>query len=138
MSGYYWTMDGRHLFRLLDGERTNGYSGPYVVIDPEDETALRNIAALLMKLDRSYDDDSWLDLRDALREYANPKPQRPDEPQWLGAVVEDEDGNLWVRTLPGRDVDASEWIAGFPSDPKLVSYDRIAAVRVLSPGVEAS
>jgi hypothetical protein len=49
---------------------------PLVVIDPEDEAELRRVAALLVALDRGYDDDSWLDLRDAFREYTSPTPLR--------------------------------------------------------------
>lgn len=61
---------------------------------------------------------------------------KPDEPTGLGAVVEDDEGNPWVKTLPGIDDAASEWIAGFAGNPRLVSYSSIRAVRVLSPGVE--
>ena len=63
---------------------------------------------------------------------------KPDEPTGLGAVVEDAEGNPWVKTLPGLDDDACEWIAGFSGNPRLVSYASISAVKVLSPGVPVS
>ena len=116
---------------------------PVVVIDPEDREAVERLQDLFAdERDRNGGQSrlvvgGWADaMQAALREYANPKPPKPEEPAGLGAIVEDADGNPWVKTLPGIDKDAFEWIAGFPSDPKLVAYKDIDAVKVLSPGVE--
>ena len=108
---------------------------PLVVIDPEDREAVERLLALLRAQDRAPETVDIMQA--ALREYANPKPPKPDEPQGLGAVVEDEDGVLWVRA--GKKLQTPDhWRA--TSGENLVgwwtTYDRIAAVRVLSPGVE--
>ena len=61
-------------------------------------------------------------------------PPKPDEPQGLGAVVEDAEGRRWVRvneTLRAvwRPVDAS-------TSNSFRNYPDIAAVKVLSEGVQ--
>lgn len=108
---------------------------PLVAIDPEDREAVER---LLVTYGRQFTD--WTPetdtnvtrLQAALREYANPKPPRPDEPQGLGAVVEDEDGRKWVRA----DTDDIQWHRSASGDNDWREWRNIAAVRVLSPGVE--
>lgn len=60
---------------------------------------------------------------------AQTRPPKPPEPQGLGAVVEDSDGQLWVRA--GDDGGPNPWCEGIDWEP----WDRIRAVRVLSEGV---
>lgn len=105
---------------------------PLVVIDPEDREAVERLADYL---DSAY---SLEYAQQRLREYANPKPPRPDEPQGLGAVVEDEDGYLYVRGYVNGE-STHEWHVIDPASNKRMGwwkYDDFAAVRVLSPGVE--
>lgn len=106
---------------------------PVVVIDFEDEHTLRQIGDLLVGTDRGYDEDSWLDLRDALRKFANPKPA---EPTGLGALVRDDEGDLWQR---GSD-DLYPWgrLTRKTADGHKSwrdAYKHIATVEVIFPGV---
>ena len=73
----------------------NPTTRPLVVIDPEDREQVRRLLKLLVA-------NKWVPgashgLRDALREFADPKVPKPDEPLGLGAVVRDRDGDVWVR-----------------------------------------
>ena len=110
---------------------------PVVVIDPEDREAVERLQDLFAdERDRNGGQSrlvvgGWADaMQAALREYANPKPPKPDEPQGLGAVVESENGIRYSRI--GRK--SGCWLR---DDGGLSGYvwDEIAAVRVLSPGV---
>lgn len=58
-------------------------------------------------------------------------PPKPEEPQGLGAVVEDEDGEKWMRFT--NNSGGWPWIHAGPMDSR--KYADIAAVRVLSEGV---
>ena len=60
---------------------------------------------------------------------AQTRPPKPPEPQGLGAVVEDAEGERWVRL----DSDMYPWFAQGSRD--FSAWDHIAAVRVLSEGV---
>lgn len=103
----------------------HGYSDlrPLVVIDPEDSEAVERHWRMAGQSLPSF--------RAALREYANPTPPRPDEPQGLGAVVEDADGVRWVRS---ERHDCAPWDrVGEPVGGFL--WPDVAAVRVLSEGV---
>jgi hypothetical protein len=59
--------------------------------------------------------------------------KQPEEPQGLGAVVEDADGHLWIRHGAGP----SAWMfaGASPSSRDTYHYDEIEPVRVLSEGV---
>lgn len=135
MSGREWkrgdvglTYDGLRVFRTdagwVDEEgddrsvlesaiRTRGDEAvrPLVVIDPRDADVFHLSDALAT----------------ALREFADPHPPKPEEPQGLGAVVEDSKGDTWVRIHTG----AVPWAhAGrFPQ-----RWADIDVVRVLSEG----
>ena len=109
-----------------------------VAIDPEDRGAVERLAGLIDAAEDKDDNfninaDEWAlnAMQAALREYANPTPPKPDEPQGLGAVVEDENGIRYSRI--GRK--SGCWLR---DDGGLSGYvwDEIAAARVLSPGVE--
>lgn len=105
---------------------------PLVVIDPEDSEAVERLANLLVEIQgqREHLAVWFTDMADALREFANPAPPKPDEPTGLGAVVEDEDGTPWVRC---ENVDLEpHWYAR----NKKRDYADIAVVRVLSEGVQ--
>ena len=109
-----------------------------VVIDPEGREEVERLRDLM--------DVAWVDqgngqveartrgargnaMQAALREFADPKPPKPEEPTGLGAVVEDFCGHRYVRT-------------GWPEAPwcnvseeQSCAWAHVAAVRVLSEGV---
>lgn len=116
---------------------------PLVVIDPDSPADCERLA-------QAWEAQKFADLgsvamtlaayrmQAALREFADPKPPKPDEPTGLGAVVEDADGQRFVRVCtlhPNRK--ATEWRAASASDVAgtNVEWDQIDAVRVLSEGV---
>lgn len=117
---------------------------PLVVIDPEDREAVERLQDLFAdERDRNGGQSrlvvgGWADaMQAALREYANPRDPKPDEPQGLGAVVEDENGYLYVRGYVNGE-STHEWHVIDPANNKRMGwwrYDEIDAVRVLSPGV---
>lgn len=112
---------------------------PLAVVDTEDRREIqRLLIAFCRAANLTVGTISGTDaMQAALREYANPKPPRPAEPQGLGAVVEDEDGTLWFRmayenqTWPGE-----VWQEQYGDADRWSKWDSVAAVRVLSPGVE--
>jgi hypothetical protein len=119
-------------FRCLDFDAVA--ARPLAVIDPEHR---EQVERLIRLQDKHFNDGirevvNDFDLRDmqaALREYADPKPPRPEEPTGLGAVVEDAEGVRFVRT----GVDGWEWTQVGTGGPICWAY--IDAVRVLSEGV---
>lgn len=104
---------------------------PVVTIDPEDREQVERLWDAIM------DVAVIGDMQDALREFADPKPPRPDEPTGLGAVVEDTDGVLWVRAGDdhGGVLDDNWRQTGGEHVGNWSEWERIAAVRVLSEGV---
>ena len=114
---------------------------PLVVIDPEDREAVERLRDLFdVEVIRQNSDPDPRDvtpgargnaLQAALREFAAPKPARPDEPQGLGAVVEDEYGRTHVRVSQHL---SNPWLS---SDGGQRHWDAVKAVRVLSEGVVA-
>lgn len=114
-------------YKCGDGVREDSLCGicdPVVVIDPEDETTLsrlwRSLPANLVSIDQ---------LQSALREFANPKPPKPECPAGLGAVVEDEAGEQWVHF----DSVSGWWWRD--KRGRNARWHDITAVRVLSEGV---
>ncbi len=114
---------------------------PLVVIDPEDREQVERFREIAS---RWADQVPYSDMREAgdmdhldamqaaLREFANPTPPKPDEPTGLGAVVEDVDGNFWIRTCkPCEDCLDKPWQSG----PVRRNWLIVEAVRVLSEGV---
>lgn len=71
----------------------------------------------------------------ALREYANPKPPKPDEPMGLGAVVETVHGELYVRDKATTTVAHWKRARGEESG-KRHRYADLDVVRVHSQGWE--
>lgn len=104
---------------------------PLVVIDPEDAETVRRLADLMPWALHSEDTPR---LQAALRELADPKPPKPDEPTGIGAVVVDRDGVTWVRA--SRRTTVNHWRCADVSGIGRKPYARIDAVEVLSEGVE--
>ncbi len=104
-----------------------------VVIDPEDREQVGRVLAHYWHSDDPYSESNYpqylTDLQAALRSLV--EPPRPPEPTGLGAVVEDERGERWVRRDEScRPVWVNATGASFP-----VAYTSIKAVRILSEGV---
>ena len=114
-----------------------GYSvvRPLVVIDPDDED-LPIAHAIYEALDDCGTRDFRVQrerIRAALRSLI--EPPKPDEPTGLGAVVEDANGNRWV-SVTNRGADDRWQPNNLRSDKARKGYADIAAVRVLSEGVD--
>lgn len=127
--GYWWRYGVAESYAPITAE-----AHPLVVIDPEDrEQVERLVDAYVTEM--SVDEHSGdhrgavLKMQAALREFANPKPPKPVEPTGLGAVVEDVDGDRWVRT----DDEGEFW--WHPPSRKSAKWAELRAVRVLSEGV---
>ena len=115
---------------------------PLVVIDPEDrEQVERLVVDYLSRYDGqpAVAQVAEIDyMQAALREFANPTPPRPDEPQNDGAVVEDAEGTRWIRTSPIVSSHLNDWVCSASSTHSGSDrrhWDGIKAVRVLSEGV---
>lgn len=118
------------LAEAFDPRTPTGYSGPYVVIDPEDREAIMRLQNALHTQCIIRADSTHEALQAALREFANPKPPKPEEPTGLGAVVEDTDGSLLVRVPNNPD---KPWSCGGVTR---WAWDDIDPARVLSKGVQ--
>lgn len=115
---------------------------PLVVIDPEDREQAARLIALFSDQFTAWSTDGERDadkMQAALREFANPKPPKPEEPTGLGAVVEDAAGLLWVRVEPHDPRNAIAVHAWrnrvVNAVPRENSWLHVDAVRVLSEGV---
>jgi hypothetical protein len=103
---------------------------PLVVIDPEDREQVNRLDIALASMHFSAANcGSFGVLRAALRSLV--EPPKPEEPKGLGAVVEDAEGARWIRT----DSDEPAW-SEWENAIGRWHYDRIAAVRVLSEGIQ--
>jgi hypothetical protein len=103
---------------------------PLAVIDPEDMEAVSQLMGHFSRADGAIYGKRGVDnMQAALREFAEPKPPRPDEPTGLGAVVEDENGARWTRV----------GVNGMWMQQGVVGgclYDDVRAVRVLAAGLD--
>lgn len=131
--------DGETSFHYSDGDRMlmpprdNGR--PLVVIDPDDGKQVERLALLIWpeRLSGPLSDRSFLMLADALRDFG--KPTLPPEPTGLGAVIEDVDGDLWVR-VEQPDPDDPHWFFnGRDEDSCCVRWSDLDVAKVLTPGV---
>lgn len=110
------------------------------VIDPEDREQVERLAKCWREVhgEAELTDEPWsvpgLRMQAALREYANPTPPKPDEPLGLGAVVEEVDGQRWMRGSSMRGLKA--WVNDEALDSEWRAYADIDAVRVLAEGVQ--
>lgn len=100
---------------------------PLVVIDPEDPQQVERLRRAINDETAGY--VGTRTITDALHEFANPTPPKPEEPTGLGAVVEDADG---VRFVLHGIPEGQGWC-----DPDGIGrrWGSINAVRVLSEGV---
>ena len=104
---WLWTLEERNGGVYDHYDRHGGVESvrPLVVIDPEDREAVERFDGLLSRFIEGKEVPDYEGTvgatQAALREFADPKPPRPDEPQGLGAVVEDADGDLFVRCVQG-------------------------------------
>lgn len=111
----------------------------YVVIDAEDREQAERLAKALVEaafkhgnLPVAHNGIHGDTVQAALREFANPKPPRIDEPAGLGAVAEDAEGRRWVYCGPGK-YPWARCVGGYDGDWS--NWESIDAVRVLSEGV---
>jgi hypothetical protein len=103
---------------------------PLVVIDPEDREQVERLSDALAE-QRAAEAVAHSGVADALRSLT--RPPKPEEPTGLGAVVEDAEGLRWVRK--GNSSHGEDWTRQIGDAWTGGSWDRIAAVRVLSEGV---
>ena len=117
-----------------------------VVIDPDNEDDTDRLGDILENHEwqpkpRFGAFHSGLDLAAALREFADPKPPKPEEPTGLGAVVEDAAGTVWVRVAADDDP-GNDTLRACASPPwrhrglTAKWWAHLDAVRVLSEGVQ--
>lgn len=125
------TTDGGRVFGITRTRYTEcDHYGcePVAVIAYKDRGAVERLGQALYNASSRVQDEVDC-IADALREFANPKPPKPEEPTGLGAVVEDTEGEQWVRFRA-----ATGWwwrdVLG-----KNCRYADLPAVRVLSEGV---
>lgn len=107
---------------------------PVVLLDPEDREQVQRLADEWCSRHGAPEGGNRLNaMQAALREFANLQPPKPEEPQGLGAVVEDVDldetwvhfGNgCWILAVPNANLRQRTW------------RDFSDSVRVLSEGVK--
>jgi hypothetical protein len=122
----------------FDGDEDDLTLRPLVVIDPDDREQVERLLRGYSGWKNSPEDLKEYphyvnEMQAALREFANPTPPKPDEPTGLGAVVEDADGEKWIRTTtPDRDMDNLDkpWANG----PVRRHWQIVEAVKVLNAG----
>ena len=117
--GKTWREYGEPMF-CVDQPQTMRH---LVVVDPEDREAVERLWNLFRNNEIPNGREA---IADALREFANPKPPRPEEPTGLGAVVEDVWGHRFVR------VGARAWRN--VNEDSFCIWLHIDVVRVLSEG----
>ena len=104
---------------------------PLAVIDPEDKEAVERLSSLTeANGGPTFFAGDVGKLQAALREFANPKPPRPEEPMGLGALVEAIYDNRFVHVGDG----GWQRIEKSGRRSALCTYQEIDVVRVLSEG----
>ena len=104
-----------------------------VVIDAEDRRQVEQLEAAVREANgwnMLHHERRTAALQAALREFADPKPPRPEEPTGLGAVVEATHGNYFVRSERNPDRPWDRRGGGVCS----YGWGEIDAVRVISEG----
>jgi hypothetical protein len=131
---------GSSMFRWFTRLVEAAQVGPLVVIDPEDrEQVERLICAQDVHFDgtprHSVTADDLADMMQAaLRSLI--EPPRPDEPTGLGAVVEDERGEWWIRDKTTTTVNHWKRARGEDGGSRY-SWSHIRPVRIVHEGVTA-
>lgn len=121
---------------------------PLVVIDPADREQMERLLDAHNKAEQEAackggecgSGSCWIDImRGTFREFAAPKPPRPDEPQGLGAVVEDAEGYAYIRIHVRDDIDFSWSVVDEAANKgfRMWKWADIDVVRVLSEGVQS-
>ena len=98
---------------------------PLAVIDPEDGEQVERL--MTHYAGSPLMDDEVPDMQRALREFADPKPPKPEEPTVFAAVVLDADDVQWSRRADGH------WNS---ATGDIRRWDEFSAVHVLSEGVQ--
>lgn len=132
---YVWQVNGGGI-----SERAVDTARPLVLIDPEDHEQVERLYEALCEHvpkivslgqpmpDRSIVARKWIDgAQHALRSLL--EPPKPPEPTGLGAVVEDAEGVRWVNVF-----EKGMW-QDHRNRRQWRTYDKVAAVRVLSEGI---
>jgi hypothetical protein len=126
---------------VLDATDTRGLMAevitsarPALVIDPESEADVQRLCDAYKSVDHSVG-TMWMQA--ALRSLI--EPPKPEEPTGLGAVVEDAEGNQFVRIARGRWgwVEANGMLSlssRCQREQPGVEWEDISAVRVLADG----
>jgi hypothetical protein len=99
---------------------------PLVVIDPEDREQVERLHLAYATTAKANRVDA---MQAALREFADPKPPKPEEPCGWGAVVEASDGWYWTLIAPDSKKWANYGAGGYRT------YDEIDVVRIVGEGV---
>ena len=119
--------------RCLDASQAED-ARPLVVIDPEDNDAVRALAnAFYERRGADIGGNRHNAMQGALRSLV--APPRPDEPTGLGAVVQDARGVAYVLAPLSGAVDGRPWFC--TEGGECMAYDQVPAVRVLHEGVPA-
>ncbi len=111
---------------------------PLLVLDPDDADQMRELSSRVgLLLDGQ---PATQRLTAAVRAMLpKPTPVRPPEPTGLGAVVEDDKAQRWIRvdwTLPWCFANpAISPVTGNATHGRHVAWDELAGVKVLSEGV---
>lgn len=102
---------------------------PLVVIDPEDREQVERFTYLFLEHHWGSEGQTHTDAaRAALREFADPRPPKPDEPKGLGSWVEDEDGVHYVR---GDEHSVDPWLSFKNGLPYRDHWANIKVAKVL-------
>lgn len=110
------------------------HARPLAVIDPEDSDQVARLAALLRAHGWTTNDSGFSNTPEALREFANPTPPKPEEPTGLGAVVRTVDGDLYLRDKTTTTV--AHWKRARGEDSgRRYRYADLPVVETLSEGV---
>lgn len=126
MSVYWMCPDKGWIWK----DKLKGDEKPVLVIDSSDPEVVCDLTAAFWRFQGPGNSDQEAMLK-ALRSLENPRP-KITEPTGLGAVVEDEDGQIWVRI----ENHSRPWYPPSGGELDMETWARIAVVKVLSQGWE--